>query len=207
MLSFLAKYGQNINSQFLEDGVIEECVKRIGIEKGYCVEVGGNDGMWLSNTRALIDKGWHGTFIEADFRLHQKCKENWKDNKLVRSACSRVSAQNINAFVTNDCDVFSSDTDGIDYEIFKALKARPKICIVEIDSGFPPESEEFNSDGAPGYRPMLRLGIEKGYFLLCHTGNMIFVLNEYRELFPEIKGDGLSNSELYFNPMHLTVAA
>ena len=70
--------------------------------------------------------------------------------------------------------------------------------IVEIDSSYSPEFIGFNPDGAGTYRNTVELGIEKGYFLLCHTGNLVFVANEYRELFPEIEGDGLSNAELYF---------
>jgi hypothetical protein len=43
------------------------------------------------------------------------------------------------------------------------------------------------------------LGISKGYFLLAHHGNCIFVHNVYRELFPEIVADGVENSADYFS--------
>ena len=45
---------------------------------------------------------------------------------------------------------------------------------------------------------MVELAIEKGYFLLCHTGNLVFMDKQYKKLFPEIKGDGLKNAEQYF---------
>jgi hypothetical protein len=195
MLSFLAQYGFNIHSQNLENGIVNECVRRIGIERGHFVDIGCNDGMWMSNAIHLIEFGW-----TALLDVYLRCKGNFHGYRPgVRVQCARVSGANINAFVDHTCDVLSTDTDGGDYEILKALNAKPKIVIVEIDSSYPPDVWAFNSDGAGTYRNTVELGIQKGYFLLCHTGNLIFVANEYRELFPEIEGDGLSNAELYFN--------
>lgn len=200
MLSFLNKYAANfLTSQNGEEGILLECVQRLGIRKGKAVEIGGSDGRYCSNTALLLERGWSGAFIEADYGLYQKCAANWAHRKDVISICSRVGADNVNAFVDDSCDVLSLDTDGSDFKIFKALKAKPKIVIIEIDSSIDPESSEFNADGGSGFSITLMLGINKGYFLLAHTGNLIFVRNDFRHLFPEIIGDGLSNSELYFN--------
>lgn len=207
MIEFVSKYGYNAYSQNREDGVIMECLLRMDYWPGHAVEIGGNDGRWMSNTCNLLNphgipgkpQPWTVLFVEADYDLYLKCKANHADNPRVRVQCCHVDGKNINVFVDERCDVFSSDTDGADYEIFKGLKSKPKIVIVEIDSSIPPGQEGFNSDGAAGYRTMAELGISKGYFLLCHTGNLVFVDKKYRELFPEIIGDGLSNSHLYFN--------
>jgi hypothetical protein len=166
--------------------------------KGHAVEIGGHDGRFCSNTAMLLENNWSGLFVEANYDRYLQCKANWTHNPRVRSQCSRVDGKNINAFVDESCDLLSLDTDGADYQIFKGLKEKPKIVIVEIDSSYPPDFIGFNPDGAGTYRNTVELGIEKGYFLLCHTGNLMFVANEYRELFPEIEGDGLSNAELYF---------
>jgi hypothetical protein len=206
MLSFLHKYARNLfYSQNGEEGVIIQCVRRFadnGVLRsdsdGHCVEIGGHDGKFCSNTALLIDSYWSGLFVDADYGRYLQCKANWGDNPRVRSQCCRVDGKNINAFVDKTCDLLSLDTDGADYQIFKGLKAKPKIVIVEIDSSCPPDFTGFNPDGAGTYRNTVELGIEKGYFLLVHTGNLVFVANEYRELFPEIEGDGLSNAELYF---------
>lgn len=200
MLSFLNRYASpGRYSQNGEDGITLEVARRLGIEKGFCVEVGANDGYYCSNTAHLIELGWTGKFIEADFDLYKRCAQNWSFTPQVKAICSRVDGKNINAFVGHECDVLSLDTDGSDYEIFKGLNAKPKIVIIEIDSSIPPGDEGFNSDGGASYRTAVRLGIDKGYFLLCHTGNLILVVNEHRGLFPEIEGDGLSNAALYFN--------
>lgn len=208
MLTFYNKHAKNeVYSQNGEEGLILEVLKRLKIETGNCVEIGGNNGKWLSNTALLIDKGWTGKFVEADFDLWQDCCNNWKGNDKVKAVCSFVSADNANAFIDTDCDVLSIDVDGKDYEIFKAMEAKPKIVIVEIDSSIPPDQDRFNSEGGSGYLPMVQLGIEKGYFLLCHTGNLVFVDKQYKKLFPEIKGDGLKNAVDYFRADWLPVTA
>lgn len=203
MLSFLNKYGVNyLCSQNGEEGILAECQKR-GIGIFHCIEIGGHDGRFCSNTAWVIESDIRvvtGLFVEAEYDRYLQCKSNWAHNPLVRSQCCRVDGKNINAFVHDDCDLLSLDTDGSDYLIFNGLIAKPKIVIAEIDSSIPPNSYEFNSDGAAGYARMVELGIEKGYFLLVHTGNCVFIREDFRHLFPEVKGKHpLIDSEYYFN--------
>jgi len=199
MLQFLREYGFNVHSQNLEDGVISECVKRLGLTCSHAVEIGGNDGRWMSNTAHLIEQGWSGLFVEADYNLYRQCVSNWKHNPPVRVQCSRVDGRNVNAFVDERCDLLSIDTDGSDYAIFCGMKPRPKIVIVEIDSSIEPPSERVNSDGGVGYWTMTVAALERGYFVLCHTGNLILVKQEYGHLFPECEPHPLLEWELYFN--------
>lgn len=199
MLEFMTRYAGNIHSQNGEDLIIREVLRRIGIDSGHVCEIGSNDGLWLSNTRLLIESGWHGTFIEANADLHARCLENWKHRPDVKCICAHVDASNINDFVDDACDLLSVDCDGPDIEIFHALIAKPKIVILEVDSCIPPDRDEFNSAGGAGYLPMLRLAMSKDLFLVAHTGNLVLCDDKYRELFPEIIGDGISNAELYFN--------
>jgi hypothetical protein len=199
MLSFLHKYAKNIHSQNGEDGILWEAFMRINPTHDHAVEIGGNDGRWMSNTANLIEQGWSGLFVEADYSLYLKCKENWKHNPLVRAQCSRVDGRNVNAFVDERCDLLSIDTDGSDYAIFCGMTARPKIAIVEIDSSIEPPSECVNSDGGVGYWAMTVAALERGYFVLCHTGNLILVKQEYGHLFPECAPHPLLEWELYFN--------
>lgn len=208
MLSFYNKYAKDfIFSQNGEEGILNEILNRIKSVNNFCVEIGANNGTWLSNTAWLIkEKGFTGLMVEADYDLWEQCCKNWAGNDKVRSTCSMVNPDNINAFVTDDFDVISIDVDGIDYQIFKAMEAKPKVVIIEIDSSIPPDEERFNREGGAGYLPMMKLAHEKGYFLLCHTGNLIFLDKKYRKLFPEVKGDGLKNSEEYFRTCWLNMA-
>lgn len=208
MLTFLKKYAHDfVYSQNGEEGLILECLRRMSITAGHCVEIGANDGRYCSNTALLLEGGcgiapgpWTGLMVEYDWDLFERCRTNWANYPGVKVTCSGANEGNINAFVRDNCTVFSTDTDGSDYSIFKGLQSRPRIAIVEIDSSIPPGERGFNKDGAPGYTPMLELAIEKGYFLLAHCGNMFFVDRDFKHLFPEIKGDPVKNPDRYFNP-------
>lgn len=203
MLSFCNKYARNIfSSQNGEEGILLEIVRRIGIEReGNAVEIGGHDGLYCSNTALLIrDYGWCGRFVESNFDLWRQCVHNWRDNTKVRSTCALVDTNSINNFVDDSTDLLSLDTDGLDYQLFKALVSRPKIVVVEIDSSMPPDQRGFNADGGASYLEMLLLAYELGYVLLCHTGNMIFIRFDFEHLFPEFIGtSALSDMDLYFN--------
>lgn len=207
MLSFLNKYARNpFYSQNGEEGIVIQCVRRFvdhGVLKhegaGHAVEIGANDGKFCSNTALMIDSHWSGLMVEADWDLYQKCKANYADNPNVRSQCSYVDERNINAFVGDDCDLLSLDTDGGDHRIFCGLQAQPKIVIVEIDSSLPPDKEVFNADGAAGYWAMTVAALERGFFVLVHCGNLILIRQEYAHLFPECKPHPLLEWERYFN--------
>lgn len=207
VIDFVNKYARNVHSQNGEDGILLEALRRIGDEKGHAVEIGGNDGRWMSNTRLLLDEhGWSGAFIETEWPLYLKCQANWLHRKDVKCICSRVDGHNVNAFVKDDCDLLSIDTDGADYKIFHGLLVKPKIVIVEIDSSIPPDVLGFNADGGAGYLDMVRLGLLRGYFLLCHTGNLIFVDDVHRNLFPEITADPILEPWEYFKTDWLKAA-
>lgn len=190
MLAFALKYGKNIFSQFGEDGIIAEALKRINPALHTCVEFGGHNGTFCSNTAALREQGWKSFMYDLD------AAPPHVERKM-------ITPENVNELP--ECSVLSIDVDGNDYNIWEAYTARPDIVIIEVNSSIPPTSDVPVSDMQDGtaYRPMVQLGIFKGYFLLCHTGNCIFIANEHRDLFPEIEGDGILNYKDYFNTNHL----
>lgn len=185
MKEFIDTYKQTGNhSQNGEMGIISECIKRIKPKLKVAVEFGAADGFFCSNT-AELPQGWkrHLYDVAASGEVEQK----------------EITEGNVNELPK--CSVLSIDIDGNDRNIWKAYKGTPAIVVIEINSSIPPLSDQPVSDYQRGtaYKPMVELGIEKGYFLLGHTGNLIFVLNEYRELFPEIEGDGIDNVDKYFD--------
>lgn len=229
MLSFLNQYAKNYrHSQNGEEGVILECWKRLNTlesdisaeivpqdgcmalresETGMAVEIGGNDGLYCSNAALLAEHGWDALFVEADYNLYLKSKNNWAGRDHVRHQCCRVDERNVNAFVTDECDLLSLDTDGGDYRIFCGLQARPKIVIVEIDSSLPPDKPGFNADGAAGYWSMTEAALERGYFVLVHCGNLVILRQEYAHLFPEVNKHPLLDYEHFFNDAWLKESA
>jgi hypothetical protein len=183
MKDFVNQYGRNYHSQNMEDGIIQECLTRIGVRKGVAVEFGGADGFFCSNTAALRDIGWKVYMYDLEANNHVEKRT--------------ITPENVNELPM--CDVLSIDIDGNDYAVWREYEGKPAIVVIEINSSYKP-GVYIISDPAEGttYTPMVELGLSKGYFLLCHTGNLIFIDRKYKELFPEVVKDGLQNSEEYF---------
>lgn len=164
----IKKFGYNIHSQNNEDGLIEECLKRIKPTLKTSVEFGGADGYFCSNTALLRAIGWE---------VHMY------DLKEVPGLVTerKITPENVNELP--ECSVLSIDVDGTDYEIWKAYKGEPDIVIIEINSSLPPFEEYISTDKGSSFGSMNALANEKGYFLLCHTGNNVYLLNKYLPLF------------------------
>jgi hypothetical protein len=93
--------------------------------------------------------------------------------------------------IPTDFDILSIDIDSYDYQVWKAVeKYSPRIVVIEINSSVPPTITDYihGRSGRTGtsFLPMLRLGESKGYTLICHTGNMIFVRNDIAHLYPDL---------------------
>ena len=153
-------------SQFGEEGIINEALRRMGIEIGTCCEFGAADGYFCSNTRHLVDNGWMGTFLEANNGQF-------------------VTPENVNDLVPAYLHVLSIDIDGNDYAVWKAYQGKAKLVIIEVNSSFPEGVMHFSEARGSSFSMMVDLGKKKGYTLIAHTANCIFVLNEYAHLFPE----------------------
>lgn len=64
-------YSQNSEEQTILD--------HFGDTKGTFLDIGAYDGINLSNTRALAEKGWKGVLIEPSPSTFPKLEENYKD--------------------------------------------------------------------------------------------------------------------------------
>jgi FkbM family methyltransferase len=51
-------------------------VKHFGDRKGFLIDVGANDGIQFSNSRALLELGWKGILIEPNPKAFKKLAEN-----------------------------------------------------------------------------------------------------------------------------------
>lgn len=194
MLTFYEKYNRNIYSQNGEDGIIEECLKRIKpmagwIGKGYAAEFGAPTWEFCSNTAYLSDQGWTVKMFDL----------NPQDSRIEKI---EITADNVNEKIGSP-EVLSIDCDGPDYHIWKAYEGKPAIVITEINSSIPPTVDEIPGPKGSSFKSMMELAIGKGYFLVAHTGNLVLVRNEYKDLFPEMTGNPIRDHELYFNKSFL----
>lgn len=188
-MSQLLKYRKNIHSQSGEDGVIIEIFRRLNIMPQWVCEFGACDGKHLSNTFLWVQNGASAVYIEAleERRdgLYNTCKEY---PKIIPLICL-VEAEGENSLdnilmktpIPFDFDILSIDIDSYDYQVWKGFENyKPKVVVIEINSGIEPTIQthihDENHQGT-SFLPMIRLGFEKGYTLVAHTGNLIFVRN------------------------------
>ena len=187
----------NIHSQNGEDGVIEEIRKRLCIsndDKKWCVEFGAWDGVHLSNTFAFAEKNWNAVYIEGEADRYQD---------LLRTAQKYPRIVPIHAFVARykdeenslgrlleqtqlpkEFELLSIDIDSYDLDVWESLtNYSPKVVIIEINSHVPPGIVWRHSPETQGNTFSATLGVaqHKGYTLVCHTGNCIFVRNDLVE--------------------------
>ena len=125
----LSTYEKQICSQQGEDGVIEAIFDEIGTTNRVAVEFGALDAP-TDNTLLLKKTGW---------KVHQWNGERFTPN--VKKYW--VTAENINTIwakegVPDEPDLLSIDIDYNDYWVWKALKARPRLIVIEHNASIPP---------------------------------------------------------------------
>ena len=190
----LNKFSKNIHSQNGEDGIIAEILNRLnlGEEKNlWCVEFGAWDGMHLSNTFALVENDWNAVYIEGMSERYQdllKTKTKFPKIFPVEAFVAGYSDEeksldNILAKtnIPKDFELLSIDIDSYDCDVWESLSNyEPKVVIIEINSHVPHGVLWRHTDKTPGntFSSTLAVGIKKGYTLVCHTGNLIFVKND-----------------------------
>jgi len=195
--SSLQRFRRNLYSQNGEDGVVAELLKRLGITTGWFCEFGAWDGRYGSNCYALLlRKNWSGVMIEGvptRFKLLQQLATKF-DGRLhavetfvSHDASSSETLDRVLARtpIPREFELLSIDIDGFDYQVWSSLERyRPIIVIIEINSSILPGLEGVHGENGQQlttFSAMLKLGTGKGYRLVAHTGNMIFVRDDYVE--------------------------
>jgi len=197
MQNNLSIYEANITSQFGEDGIVEEILKRIGPGNTYCVEFGAWDGKHFSNTWHLWhDNKWKAVLIEGDPSKAEQLKDALREFPNATPYCAYVGSSGQNTLdailarvgAPQVIDVLSIDIDGDDYHVFEAFNSfSSRVVLIEFNPTIPshielvpPPGNYFGSSALSIYK----LAKKKGYSLAaCTTANLIFVRNsEYSKL-------------------------
>lgn len=212
------------SSQYGEDGMVEEILRRLKINKGVAVDIGAGDGIWYSNTYNLVKKGWEVFEIEGNEKKGLKEFSDKYEN--VTAVNAFIIEENVNKILEEmgcpkEIDLMSFDIDSIEYWVWEKLEFNPKIMIVEIEPRNYPldmifhcrdntkSKEELREKINPpqnltGFGPMFEMAKKKGYHLIGHTiSNLIFLRNDVVEKldWEEVTGvNQLSN----FNPIYLS---
>ena len=89
--------------------------------------------------------------------------------------------------ITSDnFSLMSIDIDSYDYYVFKSIeKYFPKVLIFEVSSGHSIDADFISEHKGCSIKSVNELGIEKGYKMICHCGNVIFVRNDLTHKLPD----------------------
>lgn len=180
-------YLHNTHSQYGEDGIIDELCSRLDIADGMFCEFGAWDGMHLSNSFNLYQKGWQGVLIEADRVKYNDLLSNIQDDRIIK-ICTRIEPTGENSLdtvlskanVPDSLDVLSIDIDSDDHAVWQGISAyHPKIVIVEFNPTIPIDVDYVQPLGRQvGNSPLslYKLGEQKGYVAVAMTTvNLLFV--------------------------------
>lgn len=95
-------------SQNGEQAHILHYIDTIGLKTGHLVDLGAGDGRTMSNTRALIERGWTGDLYDGDPKGAKDVTQLW------------ITRESILAH-SFDCDFLNLDIDGNDYHILASI--------------------------------------------------------------------------------------
>lgn len=186
------QYRKNIHSQNGEDGILQELLRRLDISQGWLCEFGAWDGIQYSNTFSLVKTGnYNAIYIEARDDYYQDLLKTCRSYPNITPINCKVEYEGENTLdsilantpIPEDFDILSIDIDSYDYQVWRSVEQyNPKIVVIEINSSISPLVDDHIHDGTKkegtSFLPMVKLGEEKGYTLVCHTGNLIFIRND-----------------------------
>ena len=84
---------------------------------GFYIEVGAFDGVYLSNTKALDDRGWRGVCVEPHPRFFAQLEANRPDAVCIQAACVGDPELTEIVLYAEPHGVLSSTVDGLDADI------------------------------------------------------------------------------------------
>ena len=134
-------------SQNGEDGIIEEIVRRLGLQKLTFVELGSSDGQ-ENCTRLLLENGSVGLWVEGDNEKAIRAREVSSPSSLevINVMIDRKNIMNVincSALVNTGFDLLVVDLDGNDWWLLKEILAQysPKVIVAEYNPAHGPKKK------------------------------------------------------------------
>ena len=194
----LNKFSNKIYSQFGEDGILTEILKRLDKKNhdNWCVEFGARDGVSDSNTLNLIkNHNYKAVLIEGDKKYYKKLCQNFPQNEItkINKFINFTGENNLdntlkNTKIPKNFDFLSIDIDGCDYYIFESLtEFRPKIICIEFNHLIPNsvefiQNKDFSIKQGCSAKSLIQLGKIKNYEVVASSHcNLFFVDKSYFE--------------------------
>ena len=206
------------HSQNHEDAIIAEIYGRIGERDRTFLEIGIGNGVEC-NSRALLERGWTGLWIEADPKGVADARKHaaeFLENGMLRIVEAMVTRENVNALTTRGdrpIDFLSIDIDLNTSHVWQGLDLSVRVACIEYNAAVPPsidwevpDDASAVWDGSNRYggslKALERIGRGKGLSLVgCdfHGVNAFFVASD--ECGPHFIGP--YTAEQHFEPMRL----
>ena len=167
-------------SQWGEQQIIAAMLDKLPSRNNWCVDVGAGDGVELSNTRALVDAGYHAVLIEGDTERYESLAKNSPPSAIVvgefitPQGVSSLEAILAQTATPHDFDLLSIDIDSHDYQVWESLVSySPKVVIIEFNPTMGVDLNFIQPDGDVRYGSSLKvintLACAKGYRLQAVT--------------------------------------
>lgn len=223
--NYLAQFKKNYTSQYGEDGIIEEVLRRLNINNGVVVDIGAHNGKWYSNTYTLLTRGFTVYAIEKSNKakdLFELKKEYPSLNPIqITVSTDKNSEGHINNIfktlgVPTEIDFMSIDVDSIDPWILDDMDRTPKLIAIEIESRYYPLDDKWHNPNGDrktnppqnitGFYPIYKIAKKKGYHFIAHTlSNVFFIRND---LIPTLNSPEITSVEELsnFDPVRLSPA-
>ncbi len=166
-------------SQFKEDEILTELLKRITTRSNVVCDVGARGPVVRSNSYMLSRLGWRVYYYEHT-AVDYSNLEKYTFPPGACYICRSVTPENVNHLIPSDGSILSIDVDGNDYHIWAALGHQPDIVIIECDpkAGYNvlPYDPKSNKRMGSGPKAIVQLAYAKGYEFHKMTGvNLIFL--------------------------------
>lgn len=129
-----------LRSQNEEDGIILALLQAAGVDTRTFLEIGcGGTG---GNSAVLAyELGWSGLMIDESMAAVRAARRLFRANTGVTVMRRRVRPETINRFLkrvfpVEDVDFLSIDIDSLDYWLFKAIRIRARVLVLEYNAHF-----------------------------------------------------------------------
>lgn len=218
--------GWSAYSQCDEDGIIRECLRRIGLVtplSNRFLEIGCSDG-FENKTHQLVLDGWRGVWIDGDehkiSRLHERLGATgldgfWAMRQPVDNGNAAWIGARVSDFIgVSSLDFFSLDIDGNDIHVADSFirLLGPKLVCVPYNAKFHPptaiampytEGHKWAGDDYFGasLQAWANFMAERDYRLVCCNlsgASAFFVKNELAENFSEYQVQDLYQPSRYW---------
>ncbi len=142
---YIVRAATHIYSQNYEDAIIAEIYSRVGEELRVFVEIGVETGVQC-NTRALLERGWTGVWIDGDAHALEAANENaalYIASGALKIVGLQVTRDNVQSVIHKHIggeaiDFLSVDVDYNTSHIWRAIDLPHRVACIEYNANYPP---------------------------------------------------------------------